>query len=146
MWDRKLKAMKRKRNIKLLKKVRAMILKRPDQFVMCAWFNDLNAVGGIPGHCGTAACIGGWAITLSERRFKSMPKKARAFVISNDCAENPLPVARKVLNISEDESLRLFNMNNWPIEYRRAYYNANSAKAVAKVAAARINHFIKYRL
>lgn len=57
-------------NVKLLRRIIKAIKKEPGQFDMRSWFTRQR---GIP-NCGTAACIGGWAVALTKR---ANPEKAR---------------------------------------------------------------------
>lgn len=56
-------------NVKLLKKVRALIVKEPKKLDMRTWANRINKRDIIPNvdpPCGTIACLAGWAILASR--------------------------------------------------------------------------------
>lgn len=114
-------------NTKLLRRVRAKILRNPKELNMGRFF------------CGSAACIAGWAICLSD---KKSPRTARAKehgVIDHK--------ASMLLGISWiDDSAKLFFVSHWPRKFSRAYDSARSHTARAKVAAKRIDYFIKHKL
>jgi len=115
-------------NIKLLKQIRKQILKEPKQFYMGEWFTTVTETH-IP-NCGTAACIGGWAIALAK---KVNPAQAHDIFLRNTM----LP--EELLELECDEAERLFYTGNWPQEF-----TGGSTPAIkAKKAAARIDHFIK---
>lgn len=152
-------------NTKLLKRIAKTITSRPEQFDMDYWFQFHK---NIP-NCHTAACIAGWAITLGTTKAKAKPmpsKAARLFVPlfgtkdANDFAvsyydESPVSKgtivekAVTLLDINNDQAKRLFYRDNWPQEYKDAFYKAVDGQdpkdliTAAKVAASRIAHFIK---
>ena len=76
--------------------------------------------------CGTAACIAGWAWKLTN-------------------PTEPMPwsgdVATEVLGITLDDRNRLFYWQSWPAQF--GGYIDNGTKKSAKIAAARIEHFIR---
>lgn len=127
-------------NIPMLKKVRAAILKRPRQFEMRSYFATNLYFGfmtepKVPSHCGTAACIAGWALHL-ESDNTTLSQTAK-----HDCRLGPWEAAKRLLRINGEEACRLFDVGMWP----RTFYVGYSVdpKTRAKAAAARINHFIK---
>lgn len=72
-------------NTKLLRRVQKQILAEPAQVIMEDWFCETRQSKRIP-NCGTAGCIGGWAVALNEHKTPkeaselfsySMPQKAR---------------------------------------------------------------------
>lgn len=131
-------------NIPLLKRVKAAILKHPDQFEMAWWFDDVLHLGGLQepvpaGGCGTAACIGGWVCHLSSRhqQIKTTSRQYR------HSSSSVYARARSLLAINDDQAERLFGDSNWPEPYRTRYDNSKTALTRAKVAARRIDHFVK---
>lgn len=123
-------------NVKLLEKVKEAILAEPRQFVMGEYFvidEGLFDLGREIPNCGTAACIAGWAVTLG-RRFKNPARARRIPAVGEE--------AVKLLRLDEDGAFRLFLVGDWPWQYREAWSEAKTAKARAKVAAKRIDHFI----
>ncbi len=115
-------------NIKLLRQVKRQILKEPRQFCMDNWFLTIGDVKWKIPNCGTAACIGGWAISLSS---KLSPSEAQY----NDKS------AYQVLGLTQSEGVRLFYESNWPERFISYYGTTHLQKA--KKAALRIEHFIK---
>lgn len=131
-------------NIPLLKRVKQAILKRPGQFDMCSFFSDnLSFNDGtkeIPAsRCGTAACIAGWAVHLSEKA-KTLKDTRRTQADRLDDIEER---ALEVLELKEIDGHRLFYQKWWPRKFCLPYDKATNATVRAKVAAARIDWFIK---
>ena len=126
-------------NTKKLLRIKASILKHPGQFVMHSYFSKLNSLGKQATGCGTAACIAGWAIA-NEYKDKTLKEVTtgdwRYFI-------EPLEKAVQILDINLPQSYRLFNQDNWPDEFKDAWWEAKTAKQRAKVAADRIDFFIK---
>ena len=100
-------------NVELLEKVKQHILENPESLDMHRW------------SCETTACISGWAVRLSERENVSM-------------VDGEIP-----LGLDDDEACRLFYLSGWPSRLRRRYDNAKTPRTRSKVAAQRIDHFIK---
>lgn len=132
-------------NVKLLEKVKAHILAEPRRFKMSSFvhlktgegekFYDYDA-GRNPesefAQCGTAACIGGWAMIL----YGKNPKRVYEY-------QNPSLVAGKCLGLTDQEQRsRLFSFDRWPHKFRQRFQRSSIHNRV-KVAAARIEHFIK---
>lgn len=143
-------------NIPLLRKIQKQILKEPKQFDMTNWFTqteskmrksgdrfftEISQHSRIP-NCGTAACIAGWAVAINNRLN---PDQASAWASSEH--KNGLyfvGYAAELLGLDDDQGDRLFYEGNWPEEFKfemgKAYGKASKQ---AKVACARIDHFIK---
>ncbi len=118
-------------NVRLLRRVQRAILKHPDQFNMRWWFHALDATGRPAGGCGTAACIGGWALALSK---KLTPMQAsRHDLHSSDYAN--------LLGLTPDQADRLFIDDEWPAKYQ--LFQCATVKGMARLAARRIDWFIK---
>lgn len=128
-------------NTRLLRKVQRHILEEPKRYDQDRWLirgdeatihlepNDVPA-------CKTVGCIAGWVCVLG----KSIPKLAYNSGIR----------AKKLLGLTTGQADRLFapilyaDANHcWPEKFETKYRKANTAKKRAKVAAARIDHFIK---
>ena len=126
-------------NTKKLLRVKASILKHPGQFVMHSYFSKLNSLGKPATKCGTAACIAGWAIAneYKDKTLKEVTTGDWRYLIE------PSDKAVQILDISYPESYRLFNQDNWPDEFKYAWWKAKTAEQKAKVAAERIDFFIK---
>jgi len=122
-------------NVALLQKVKAHILEEPGRFFMSDYMFRAKpgvrvALDGIyrkMPDCGTAACIGGWAVLLSDPQVCGISG----------------PNARAALGLDHLQSTFLFPVVNWPERYRQRWNKAASLKVRAAVAAARIDHFIK---
>jgi hypothetical protein len=110
------------------------ILAEPSQFDMEDFFH--TDTENIP-NCGTAACIGGWAITL---KLGVTPNEAQ---YRRTIGEPIWRLAADALDLPYTLAYRLFYTGEWPREFDEAYYAANSAEEKARVAVARIDHFIK---
>ena len=125
-------------NVELLLKIKGQILKEPKQFQMGQWFAKSldDKTNDIP-NCGTAACIGGWAMTI-DRGMN--PKE------TDECFEVDFATkARNLLGLRYSQGLNLFILNNWPENFRNTYLEAVKASNLieaARIAAKRIDHFI----
>jgi hypothetical protein len=127
-------------NIKLLEKVKQRILEHPNRFVMREWIitkealgKSFKADGGQEiafDNCGTAGCIAGWACLIQTRG------KARTNSVNADLE------ARDYLEFSEEQAEELFYMGGWPIKFSNDYLKAKTQEERARIAAARIDHFI----
>ena len=128
---------KPKLNVRLLRRIQKQILAEPRQFFMSWWFtSDPDDVMSkkIP-NCGTAACIGGWAVALSK---KMKPERARIFH-----GGGIGPLATSLIGLDPAFADRLFVASWWPMQFRSKWRVASTPLARAKVAAARIEHLIK---
>lgn len=122
-------------NTKLLLEVKAKILEEPKQFEMSAYFSNASNSGIEIPNCGTAACIGGWAISFSK---KLNPNLASAGVVHGWGSE-----AQKILDLTAPERHQLFYAGNWPEPFRSKFGEAVAgSKEAAQIAADRIDHFI----
>lgn len=131
MNTRKLKAS----TIKRLKQIIGLVIERPDQIDMESYFNPQPSHE--VKHCGTTACIAGWAITL-KRIGKPEPRQACRLRI-NEHVEG-----WKALGIAESEADRLFYEDSWPENFKRRLARAGTGTdRYARVVADRILHFIK---
>lgn len=138
-------------NVKLLKRIANIIQRRADQFNMSYWFHE----SAFSSHCKTESCIAGWALTLTDTKKKTL---AQPLLTARDIKpdfggcnfidgyENKDVVlrARKVLDLNEEQSRRLFYVEKWPFNFELAYRHATRhSKENARIAANRIRHFIK---
>lgn len=130
-------------NTRLLRKVQRQILDEPRQVIMETWFSNLDGGTHLPRaipNCGTAGCIGGWAIAIAR---KLTPKKAREKAVGQ-FLNYERDAAGELLDITESQGGRLFSINYWPLDFMRRYGKTQpQTLARAKVIAARIDHFIK---
>lgn len=128
--------MKTKRNLKLLRKVRDAILEHHDQFVMSSYFDIFNCIGKEAGGCGTAACIAGWTIHLSQNKKTIYESRRHG-------PDNRTAAAMAELGISKPEAHSLFHLSYWPLQFIDQYWAVNTTHGRAKVAADRIDYFIE---
>lgn len=124
----------KKINIRLLRKVQAAILRKPRQFQMAMLFSGRDSMGKPATGCGTAACVAGWAIFLAKRAKRLEDIR---------WPHSELTVATKALGLSNHQSCILFDDANWPTPFKDKYWSAKTAQGKARVAAKRIEHFIK---
>lgn len=81
--------------------------------------------------CRTIGCLAGW-ITI-----QSLGLKKSLYV-------NPIDFAADKLNLDSFQTDALFGeICEWPEKFAKAYHNAKTPRAVAKVAQRRVEHFIK---
>ena len=76
--------------------------------------------------CGTAACIAGWA-TILGKGDTDMPNSE----------------GERLLDIDAYEAGRLFYVDSWPKQFEKPYMEAMTPAKRARIAVARIEHFIK---
>jgi hypothetical protein len=123
-------------NVKLLRKVKKHILEEPKRLFMRTYVfkksyegEKLRTCMGKKrdfARCGTAACIAGWAVLLSKK---------------GDTVN--LVTGREALELPDIETaLRLFEPSSWPDKFQDGLDDDGTIKT-ARVAAARIEHFIK---
>lgn len=141
---------KRRPNYRLLRQIRDEILKEPLRL-------DMNAAVYIADDvapCGTTACIAGFALMDREIRQRKvdwkkagmclvgkLPMSCNSLKMSWRSAE---PRARRLLGLNFEQSESLFHVRNWPMDFRIDYYTKENTRIeAAKIAAARINFFIK---
>lgn len=123
-------------NTKLLLQVKEQILKEPDQFTMADWFTSWNSIGSmeIP-NCGTAACIGGWALAIHKQ---TTPQKARDYYYLYHSPARALDLPVLLAD-------KLFYETQWPSEFQRRWEQCLTTRDKAQVAADRIDHFILHQ-
>lgn len=122
-------------NVPLLRKIQKAIMASPGQLYMGDWF--VSEPDYIP-KCGTAACIAGWAITLSMG-VSPLEAKVRW---ESEHYQGPTP--EELLGLTDEQAYALFYASHWPAPFLEDYNEAGkSAKHNAKVTCARIEHFIK---
>lgn len=130
-------------NVRLLNRVKRQILKEPKQFQMDSYFDTAghysDTADKIP-NCGTAACIAGWALALDKG---ITPEQAKGKVLNYRTLTGER--ADRILG-ARGAGWKLFNDCAWPESFRdewRRLTKLKQWKRRAKVAAARIDHFIK---
>lgn len=130
-------------NVKLLRKVQEHIIEEPKRFVMRTFLARGDDYDGTPyaflgddskefkfAECNTAACIGGWAVLLSEGI-----KTEKGNIRGRAKAALELPK-----NFDED---RLFEVSRWPDRFQKRFRQARSQRGRAQAAVERIDHFIR---
>ncbi len=140
--------MKRKLNVRLLRKIERHILAEPRRFFMAGlvatgepgkkfdeferkYNRDLSPI--VP-PCGTAACIAGWTGLLlgkTEDEIMNLPF---------DWHAKQLGLGAK---FGDGVDSPLFYADSWPEPFKTRYANARTPSQRAKIAAARIEHLIK---
>ena len=131
-------------NVRLLRRVAKHIAEEPNRLVMAHWvvFKKDYRAPKVPdwgeySHkfppCNTSACIAGWSVLLREK----VPESSFAVSDTQDLQSR----AQALLGLDGDQSMRLFGA--WPYEFQGPYEKARSAAKRAKIAVARIEHFIK---
>ncbi len=120
-------------NITLLRKIQKTILLNPHQFNMNWWFHGTDSKG-VDAICGTAACIGGWAMALTCKQ-ETLAETRRYYE-----PRSFSKVAMQLLELEPSQAQRLFLERFWPAEYQAQ--NAKTAQEAAELAAARIGRFI----
>lgn len=110
-------------NTPLLLRVKERILAEPEHFWMGDWINM---------DCGTSGCIAGHAIMEA---LSADAKTAREIVLSLEYKHSIFSrLAASALDLTKDQSERLFYACAWPEPFR--------CNPTAEVSAKRIEHFI----
>lgn len=103
-----------KLNIELLTKIKEQILREPERFDMSCFFDEEDdpfpPFTDDGSYCGTSACIGGWAIFLSDKKL-------------NSPGEHMDDKAQALLGFPKRELTSLFYANCWPEDLRDEYYS-----------------------
>lgn len=119
-------------NIKLLKQIQNQILSNPKDFIMGNWT------------CGTAACIGGWAVCITNH--KQPLEVQNGPDVGRDAA--------KLLELTDEQEIKLFYPEEWPQQFsnrwqqlqcerrRRMDLKKDYLLLLAQVAVDRIQHLI----
>jgi len=129
--------MKRKLNVRLLRKIQKHITEEPRRFFM-TWYKAHGTPGqqfdadwsdlakSVP-DCGTAACIAGWANGLTGAKYYDWDDAWRA---------------SKQLGLSIDSDYLFINYM-WPKPFCARYAVAKTPKQRAKIACQRIDYLIE---
>lgn len=92
-------------------------------------FLEIDHIKGVTiPNCGTAACIAGWALCLSQK----INPIALRFKGGNQ---------RIILGLEDNEIVRLQWFSEWPSKFQK--HTKEGTPAFARQAVARIEHFIK---
>jgi hypothetical protein len=123
-----------KESIKRLRMVKEAILANPQYYRQEEWISAIEP-------CGTTCCIAGWADYLFNGK-KAHEARAKA-ELSNYMVSWEY-VAAKALGLDYCQAHTLtYPGSGWPVPFCTAYTRAKTPKQRAKVAARRIEHFIK---
>jgi hypothetical protein len=106
-------------NIPLLKRIAEAIKNKPTEFDMDKFVS----------YCNTTACIGGWAVWLTEGKPWTVGKSIRA-------------TAQQALELTDEQEACLFYVDSWPTVFQDKY-SSDVPEIRAEAAAARIRHFIE---
>jgi hypothetical protein len=139
-----MKEQKLKLNVRLLRRVQKHIKAEPRRMKMKQWVdrNLRERAESAKPPCGTTACIAGWALTLNGKRLRD--------------GVNYMEQGRKLLGLTWDEARNLFMVDDWPTKFQNKYDEESEqawkdnvplklVRKNARVAVARIEHFIKHR-
>jgi hypothetical protein len=120
-------------NVSLLRKVQKHILAEPKRFDMGNFGYLLPEGDGGP-KCGTVGCIAGWAVLLDGNK-----KAIGTWEVTKLVGEEE---GKDSLELTELQKDRLFFLSGWPKKFHDKYFG-HSREEQAKIAAARIEHFIR---
>lgn len=120
-----------------LEAVAKAMTEHPNQVDMRAWFaTAISLPTGFvrAGGCGTAGCIGGWALALfATGKVITLREANRASLM--------IPPA-SVLHLSSEQTPRLFHVCHWPKRQAAAYRRATTPAGITRATVARIKQFI----
>ena len=122
----------KKEAIALLRRVKKKILDKPMSFDMNMWVMPNNLI-----ECGTTGCIAGWVVMLSSPGLQDLVRESRHGYV--DWSKE----ATKKLGIEKAQASSLFIDDFWPTKYSDEFFQAGSNAKRARVAANRIEHFIR---
>lgn len=147
-----------KMNVKLLRRIQKHISAEPRRFNMHFWGKHYSQYvnlhySNVP-PCRTAGCIAGTACILTG---DIQPKKLKGIkaLLNGDYGYIDFPLstpfrARRALGLTKEQADRLFLLstmsrsgNSWPDNFELRFNAATTSRQRAKVAVARIDHFIK---
>jgi hypothetical protein len=140
-------------NVKLLRKVAKYILEEPRRLAMGSWVRDANPKYKAHPACGTQACIAGTACILSGKaKLKTHKEGFKYFSLPQSAPH----IGQKELGLTHKEACRLFLLDSdwgdsgfegfeghWPHKFIQQYEGAKTNRKKARIAVARIEHFIK---
>jgi len=113
--------------------------RRPDIFLL-----DELPPGSID-HCGTTACIAGWAVLLDRRRVPAVSRYSGGDANIHEVAAVLLGLkgtAGIADYATETEIDSVFLVADWPADLRRAYQGAATGRGRARAVARRIERLI----
>lgn len=135
-----------KPNIRLLRRIQRAILKRSDQFVMSALFNQYLDNDRKAGGCGTAGCIAGWALHLASgnKTLDKTREESKRYVNRSLLKKAGDLIGIKIRRNKDGVMFHpLFFAHLWPAPFQSQYDFATNSRSVARIASARIEHYIK---
>lgn len=110
-------------NVELLQRTRDAILANAEAFDIHRWGWEEN---NRKISCNSPACISGWAVHLAGGPME-------------DRGHGEWP---QYLDLTKTQEMDLFYLYRWPMQFRKEFWSAPDKQAVARVAAARIDHFV----
>lgn len=131
-------------NKTLLRDIQHTILTKPERFDMGTWVDQESA-------CGTACCIGGWALVHDgfkpvRMKFRDGEYKYTETVFrkgTKALKPEEIPIrAEKALRLTTQEAKSLFYDENWPEDLRTQFNLATTPMGRALVAAQRIERLL----
>lgn len=137
-------------NVKLLRRVKQHILEEPKRLIMSGLLvrkdkfrNKFMTDGGVDqfqefAPCGTAACIAGWTVLLHDG-MKTKKEGAQMW----HRAAKLLGLDDKCRDGESSQTSKLFVTHEWGSKIAARYHRAKTQKGRAKIAAERIEQFIK---
>lgn len=149
-------------NVKLLRKIRDEILKKPLRLDMGNWVNRQDDIAP----CNTTACIAGWAVILDKQNRYKTKWTDEATVAIRDNQASPLrsyfeTTGQDCLDLTRIQAQRLFYCQSWPAQFSKPWTELHentflivargrdnrrklmARRKMAKLTAKRIDHFIK---
>lgn len=129
-------------NVELLERVRDKVRAAPEAYDQTTYRRTEPAAP-----CGTAACIAGWAVTLSG---EPLTETANRCVCDDPLCLRGTSVAedaRRLLGLLPEEASVLFRAapaRTWPEPFGTLYGLAKSPQARAEVAASYLNWIIEH--
>lgn len=115
-------------NVKLLNQVACAILDEPRKFDMGNWVEKNQT-----SPCGSTACIAGHAIAI-HHHFKKLKPLHEMYSIGD--------TAQSLLKLDWPARYRLFNVDKWPDDFRKAYHATTDPFLLAEISFWRIQWFI----
>lgn len=137
-------------NVPLLRKVQAAILEEPRRLNMWRWVerHDPEQYGKNAPPCGTVACIAGWSMLFNKSKAKEAQAIRKRVATTMEGVmqghnDRAIKAGIRVLRITKDQAGELFFVGGWPDKYQDQWDRAKSPRAYARVAARRIDAFIR---
>ena len=114
-----------------LERVLGLMDAYPENVDMQTWAKGTLVIDkGIAPTCGTTGCIAGYALALQNGYFS---------IESMDDIEKH---AGDVLGLTDCQKLKLFFLQNWPIEHQKAYVDAITPRERTDAVISRVRDFM----